>query len=174
MLSVLWNLFFSICCFNKGPEDVPMSREFLSLSLLVYGLASFILALPSQPVGIALLSGLIDTFLLAVLCYFLLYSWRKPERWVQATTALSGTGIIFSAAAIPLFYLLAYIGAEEPVALWLFLLVAILLFWNVAVMAHIMKNALSSSFAVGVLAALFYIGVSTVSINSLIPQQNIL
>jgi hypothetical protein len=37
-----------------------------------------------------------------------------------------------------------------------------------------MRHALSSSFAVGVIAALFYIGVSTVSINSLVPQQNIL
>ena len=174
MLSTLWELFFSICCFSKGPEDVPMSREFLILSLFVYSLASFILALSGQPVEIALLSGLIDSFLLAVLCYFLLYSWRKPERWVQATTALTCTGVIFSVAAIPLFYLLAYIGQEEPVALWLFLLVAILLIWNVAVMAHIMRHALSSSFAVGVIAALFYIGVSTVSINSLVPQQNIL
>jgi hypothetical protein len=174
MLSVLWELFFGICCFNKGPQDVPISREFLSLCLIVYGLASFILALPSQPAEIAVLSGLIDTFLLAVLYYFLLYSWRKSERWMQTIIALSGTGIIFSVAAIPLFYLLDYIGPEDPVALWLFLLVAILLVWNVSVMAHIMRHALSSSFAVGVIAALFYIGVSTVSINSLVPQQNIL
>ena len=172
MISVLWRMFFDICCFRKGPQDLPMSRDILVLTLLVYGFASFLLALPTQSIEIAILSGLIDILLLIILCYILLYLWRKPERWQQATMALSGTGIVFSSAAIPLFFLQANIDQDDPLSLWLLLLVISLLSWNIAVMAHIIRNTLSSSFATGLLASLFYIWVSTVTITSLIPQPS--
>ena len=172
MIGTLWRFFFAICCFRKGPQDLPASREFLFLSLLGYGLGSFLLTLATQSADIAVASGLIDTALLATLCYIVLFFWRKPERWLQATTALYGTGIIFSIAAIPLSYWLARIGNDDPLVLLVFLFVISLLVWNIGVMAHIMRHALSSSFALGVLAALFYVWVITVTITSLFPQPD--
>ena len=170
MIAVLWRFFFAICCFKKAPQDLPASRELLSLCLFGYAISSFLLALSTRSADIAVASGIIDTVLLAVLCYFLLLVWRKTERWVQATTALFGSGILFSIAAMPLSYWLTHIGNNDPLALLLFALVISLLVWNIAVMAHIMRHALSCSFALGVLTALFYVWVITTTITGLFPQ----
>ncbi len=174
MLATLWRSFFAICCFKSGPQDIPVSRELLVMCLLVYALGSFLLALTTQPPQIAMLSGLIETTLLAAITYTFLLIWRLPERWIQTTIAISGTGIIFSIAGIPISYLLAYVGSEDPLALLLFLFVISLLVWNIGVMAHIMRHALSSSFALGVFAALIYVWVITATITSLFPQPGTL
>jgi len=170
-MAALWRLFFDICCFRKGPQDVPASHELLILSLVAYAVGSFLLALTTQTVAVALFSGVIDMGMLAGLCYLLLVLWRYPDRWLQATTALSGTGLIFSIAAIPLSVLLAGMSRNDPMTLVIFLFVISLLVWNIGVIAHIMKHALSSSFALGVLAALFYIWVITAAITTLFPQS---
>jgi len=152
---------------------LPVSRELALLCLLGYAASSFLLTLATQSMQIAILSGLLDALLLVVISYALLLIWRLPQRWLQTTTALSGTGIIFSAAAIPLSYLLANISANNPLALLLFLFVISLLVWNIGVMAHIMRHALSSSFAMGVLVAMFYVWVITATINKLFPPQTL-
>ena len=173
MLASLWKSFFAICCFRNGPQDLPVSREFLTLCVFGYGLSSFLLSLSTQPLQIALLSGLIDATLLVVISYALLLLWRFPERSLQTSIALSGTGIVFNLAAIPVFYLLSYIGNDAPLALLLFLFVISLVVWNIGVMAHIMRHALSSSFALGVLVALTYVLLINATITSLLPQQSI-
>ncbi len=151
---------------------MPASRELAVLCLLGYAASSFLLALATQSTQVAILSGLLDALLLAAISYALLLIWRLPQRWLQTTTALSGTGIIFSVAAMPLSYLLANTGNNNPLALLLFLSVIFLLVWNIAVMAHIMRHALSSSFAMGVLVAMFYVWVITATINNLFPPQS--
>jgi cellulose synthase/poly-beta-1,6-N-acetylglucosamine synthase-like glycosyltransferase len=173
VLSALWKSFFSICCFRSGPQDLPVSGELVFLSLLVYGLSSFVLALSSQPADIAVLSGLIDTVLLAGISYLLLSLWRQSERWLQTTLALSGTGVLFSIAALPFSYMFANSNETDPLVFLLFLFFISLLIWNITVMAHIMRHALSSSFALGVLVALFYVWMITSTITSLFPPQNL-
>lgn len=173
MLAILWNSYFSICCFRKGPQDLPVSREILALSLTAYGFSSFLLALSTQSIDIAVFSGLTDVVLLAVISQIVLACWRLSERWAQTTAALSGTGTIFSILALPFSFLLSSSSNTDPYVLLLFLFVISLLVWNIAVMAHIMRNALSSSFAFGVLVALFYVWVITATITSLFPAQNI-
>jgi len=171
MLITLWRSFFAICCFRSGPQDLPVSRELLALCLSAYAFSSFLLTLSTQPVATAIFSGLIDAALLAVISHGMLWLWRLPERWWQLTTALSGTGVLFSLAAIPLSYLLAFSGNDHPLNLLLVLLVISLLVWNIGVMAHIMRHALSSSFAMGVFIALIYVWVITATINSLLPAN---
>lgn len=143
------------------------------LCLSAYGLSSFLLTLSTQPLQIALLSGLIDATLLVLISYVFLSLWRFPERSLQTSIALSGTGTIFNVGAIPVFYLLGYIGNDAPLALLLFLFVISLVVWNIGVMAHIMRHALSSSFALGVLVALIYVLLINATITSLLPQQSI-
>ena len=173
MLAILWKSYFSICCFKKGPQDLPVSRELLALSLTGYGFSSFLLALSTQNVDIAVLTGLIDAALLAGISQIVMACWRLSERWAQTAAALSGTGTIFSILALPFSYLLANSSNTDPWILYLFLFVISLLVWNIAVMAHIMRHALSSSFALGVLVDLFYVWVITATITSLFPPQNI-
>lgn len=173
MIGTLWRLFFGICCFSKGPQDLPASKEFFVVTLSAYCFASFFQASSMQSVDIAILMGLMDAFILVVLCYFLLYLSRRPERWLQTITALFGAGIVFSIVSIPLSFLIPIIGNNNPVVYWLYLIVIALMVWNVAVMAHIMRHALSSSFALGVLAALLYVWVLYTAVFSFFPPQTV-
>lgn len=173
MLVALLRPFTAICCFRKGPQDLPASPELLSLCLLGYGFSSFLLAVTSQEPDIAIATALIDTLLLALLCYVLLLLRRLPGRWLQATTALSGIGIIFSLAAVPMSFWLANIERDNALLLPVFLIVILLLVWNIAVMAHIMRHALSTSFTLGLLAALSFVWIITATISTVLPQSPI-
>jgi hypothetical protein len=173
VLEIIWKSFFSICCFRSRPQDLPASRDLLVLTLLAYAFSSFLLSLATQAVELAALSGLLDAVLLASITHIVLTLWRLPERWLQTTTALVGTGIIFSLLALPFSWLLANSTDSDPLALLLFLFVISLLLWNIAVMAHIIRHALSSSFALAVLVALFYVWVITAVITSLFPPQSL-
>jgi hypothetical protein len=173
MLVTLWNSFFSICCFKKAPEDLPASRELLVLSLAGYSIGSFLLAISSQSADVAALSGIIDAGLLATITYLLLTLFRLPERWLQTTSALFGTGIIFSLFALPFSHMLASTADTDPFFLVLLLVIISLLLWNISVMAHIMRHALSSSFALGVFMALIYVWVITAAITTMFPPQNL-
>jgi len=46
-----------------------------------------------------------------------------------------------------------------------------LVVWNVAVMAHILRHALSASFPMGVLLAMGYIWLITMGMTAILPGQ---
>lgn len=166
MISALWKIFFEICCLRLKPQDLPATGELLVICMLGYSVSSYFLVLTTQKPDIAILSALVDMCMLVFLTYIVLQFWRLPERWHQVTTALTGTGIIFNLIATPLSFLLAHMNKGDPLLLLVFLFVISLLVWNIAVMAHIMRHALNSSFGLGVLVALLYVWVSTFIISS--------
>ena len=169
MLITLWNLFFGICCFRLKPQDLPPAPELLLICLGAYATSSYFLAITSQTAVVSLLSALVDTAVLSLLTYIVLGFWRVPERWYQVTSALTGTGIIFNLMATPLSFLLATLPKGEPFLLLVFLLVIILLVWNIAVMAHIMRHALNASFSLGILVSIFYVWLITFMLSYLQP-----
>lgn len=166
---VILMAFFDICLFRKRPQDLPTSAAFLLVCLLFYTLSSFVLALLSQSTLNAAAAGVTETVLIMLMTYFFLKLKNMQQRWLQVTTALSGTGIIFSLLAIPVFYWVASSG--ESVHGLLYLLVIILVVWNIAVMAHVMRHSLSVSFTAGVCIALLYIWLIASAINFISPQQ---
>ncbi len=170
MLRILWQSFFGICCFDKRPQDLPASRELWFVVVISYLTSSFFLTLLTQPLDTALISGIIDTTLLALLTFATLRLKGMSERWLQVTTALFGTGFLFSLAAIPLSYLLSSLPQESPLVFLVFLFVISLLLWNIGVMAHILKHALSSSMPLGVMLALTYVCVITTVVTSFFPE----
>ena len=170
MFRILWQSFFAICCFEKKPQDLPASQELCLVTIFSYLLSSFFLTLITQPAGTALISGIIDTTLLAILTAATLGLKGLSARWLQVSSALFGTGFLFSIAAIPLSYLLAALPQESPLIFLVFLFVISLLLWNIGVMAHILKHALSSSMPLGVMLALTYVCVITMTVTSLFPE----
>ena len=57
---VLFLTFFDICRLIKRPQDIPESKNLLTLCLVIYGLLSILLATLSQPADAAVLSGVIE------------------------------------------------------------------------------------------------------------------
>ena len=163
--------WFDICLLRRGPQDLPVSGFFLGLSLGCYALVSLLVASPSFGVADAALLAVVDTAMLAGFVVVLLYLQSKTERINQTLSALAGSGSLMGLFALPL-VLLVDPGqpAEQVPALlggvWLSLLI-----WNLFVMGHIMRHALSSSFAIGLGAAVLYALVSMQIVATLVPQQ---
>ena len=167
----IFRAYFSICTFRRGPQDLPTAAVFLVLSLTLYGLASAALVLPARAAATAMLAGAAETGLLLLITWGLLRLRGVPARFRQTGTALTGSGFLFSMAALPLFYLRSAYGSDAAMILVVGLLVLALVVWNVAVMAHILRHALSASFAMGVLLAMGYIWVITTVMTLITPES---
>lgn len=168
MLLTLSRPFFEICCFSRGPQDLPASRTLLVLAIAGYLLANAALFSLTELPGAALAAAAAETGLMALFIYPAVALRGVPGRWLQTTTAMAGTGVLFSIAAIPL------VAGKLPersgaVAEILDLCVVLLVAWNVAVTAHIFRHALSASFVVGLLVAILYFWAVALAMIGLLP-----
>lgn len=163
-MTQLIQIFWEICLLRKGPQDLPASHVLLGLSLVAYGTVSVVIAhtiLAKLPM--AILAAAVDTFLLAILSRVLLWARLLSNRWNQTCTALAGTGCIFEIALWPINVWQHAIGNTEPTFSLPLVLVLTVLVWNVAVIAHILRHALSTSLFNGALLAVVYT-YSTISV----------
>jgi len=170
---VIFRAFLDICLLKKRPQDLPASIEFLVICLLSYTTASILLAIPTLTIINAVIAGCIETALIMLITYLLLLLKSNKERWLQTTTALSGTGAMFGILALPLFYWVAYTANAKSDQASVNLLVILLVIWNIAVMAHILRHALTVSFTTGVLVSLVYLYSVIYIIAIVTPQQAI-
>ena len=158
---VLFMAFFDICRLRKGPQDIPASKNLLTLCLFFYGLLSVLLVMLSESFERAILAGLLEVILIIAFTMALLQIRSKTERWVQTVTSLSGTGIILSLIALPIYILLSIDGSTDanssPAYGLGLLILAGLACWNVVIMAHILRHALEVSIMSGIIFAIVYI-----------------
>ena len=143
-------LFFDICLLRANAENVPASRVLLIMSVLAY----FVLSL-----GITFIEGNLSKIVAVILVGFILVIalaqvglWIRSSmnRSVQTITALAGTGTIFCILTWPL----VLMGEQWIFARYLLLLIFI---WDIVVVGHILRNALSLSFWAGIGISIFYI-----------------
>ncbi len=156
----LLNVFVNICLLRAGPQDVPAASVVLALATGAYVGIGILVALASYPLIQALLLSALDTLLLAVIAQLGL-RWRgHAQRFQQTFSALTGSGALLSLVSWPFMLILLRLPEGAADAALPSLLIVLLMFWNIAVIAHILRRALSSSYAVGVLLALLYAIVS--------------
>jgi hypothetical protein len=170
-MSRLILFWFDICLLRAGPQDLPASRELLGLSMASYTLASFLLSLPGYPLVAAGQLALMDASLVVVFAATVLYLTGKMARLAQTLTALFGTGTLLGLIALPVIQLLA--SGQEAVqpsllagVLWL-----LLFGWNILVVAHIMRHALSVNLPAATGIAILYTLVAMQIINVLFPMS---
>jgi hypothetical protein len=163
--------WFDICRLRAGPQDLPASGFLLGLSLCCYALVSFLVASPSSGIMGAVQLATVDTGMLVVFATSILYLQSKTERINQTLSALAGSGSLMGMLALPLVLLVDPGQPADQLSALLTGLWLLLLIWNLLVMAHIMRHALSASFAVGLGAAVLYALVSMQIVVTLFPQQ---
>lgn len=148
----LLKLFWNICLFRQGPEDIPASTFLLRLIIVFYLIANGIILL-LQSEGQTLLVQL-PVQLILVMTFFwgLLYFYHKRERYPQTICAVLGCDIIISLCALPP---LVWIITTHSQGLPNFILLGIMA-WQLAVMGHILQRAISQPFYFGVGLALVY------------------
>jgi hypothetical protein len=163
--------WFEICLLRRAPQELPASAYLLGLSLCCYGLVSVLVSSQSYPFSKALLLAAVDLGLLVLFVWSLLYLQRKPARINQTLSALAGTGSLMGVIALPLLLAIGPETVAEPVPAPLLSLWLLLLLWNLFVMAHIIRHALSSSFAIGFGISLLYALLNMQVIATLFSSQ---
>jgi len=158
-----------ICLLRRGPQDLPASAFLLYLALVAHTVSGFLLSVGNHPPGAAVMAGVTDTALLALLTLSLLYMNGQGARVPQTLSALAGSGTLIDVLALAPTYWLA--GAQAgnddravPVVLLLLLVV-----WSLVVMGHVLRHALSTRLFVGVVVAVVYYGIAVSVQDALFP-----
>lgn len=169
--------FYDICLLRAGPQDLPTSNFLLLLTLLVYITMGMLLSSLNLSWWPSLLLVAVDSAILGGIAFLMLWIRHFPERFVQVFSALLGTGAFFELLALPLlFWQQQTIGTFQAAAgdngLGVFISALVLwlcLFWNLIVIGHILRHALSTMMPVGVGLAVAYMFIS-ISISQRLTQ----
>lgn len=146
-------LFVDICLFKRGPQDVPASWFLFGLVLIAYLIVGELLLMVESDWLEAGMQALTEAGLLLIFCWVILYFTGKTPRFLQTTIALLGTDAIIST---PGALLLQWWVAHPEMRLFQTALFALML-WHIAVLAHILRHALSRPLVYGAALALLYI-----------------
>lgn len=165
--------YYRICLFRGEPRDMPAATAFLVFSAGLYTLAGGILVLVYQSLPAAIFSALLETVLLLALTWLLLATFGLRSRFNQTASALTGSGFLFSLFSLPLFLLRPWEGnaGGSPLLALVSLALLFLFGWNIAVIGHILRHALSTRFAAGILLAIGYVWLITAVLSFLIPDS---
>lgn len=169
LLTTLFRVFLDICLFRKAPQDLPASGSLLLVTLLASAAGSLILARSSLSWSGAAQSALAETVFMTGAIYLMLKLQNRPARWLQTVTAVAGTNVVLVIISLPLLLWLLSAQAGEFDATLPALLFLGLIVWNVMILGHIFRHALSTYLPLGVLVALGYYSLSIVLLNWLVP-----
>ena len=165
---VLWKLM-EICLLRAGPQQLPAAPQFLALMLIGYFLVGLLISRLSFDLGAAAAVSLLDVLLMAAFTQLALRIVAKPERFTQTLAALAGTGQLLSLLALPLIQRLYAAQAAGDTAAGSALAWLALLIWNLLVLGHILRHALSVSLMTGVGVAVLYSLASVMIVRVVFP-----
>jgi hypothetical protein len=153
----LIKLFWDICAVKAAPQDLPASSFLLVLAVLAYFVTGAVVAAFQWPLSQAVLAAFLDTVFLTVLSRVLLWARMLSGRFVQTLTALAGSGAVMTVIALPLVMWQSFVGVTDANAptlpSWLLM---IWMIWNVVVVGHILRHALSTVLPLGIGLAAVY------------------
>jgi len=154
VLQTFWQLLF----LKNTPETIPYSRYLLGVTLALHLLLGLGLGSIGQPIATALASAVVGTALLVGSSYLLLMLHGMRNRFVQAATAAAGCEILLGVLTLPIDIWL--FPADKANAQLVLLLWLMLMGWNVAVIAHIWRHAVTVPKWQSFLYAIAYVIVS--------------
>lgn len=156
-MTALIKLFLDICFFKANPQDIPASRFLATGAVILYAALSLLISIIELPPGNAILSAFTDTAILVALGGVSLWIIGKQERSSQTITALAGTGVILQLIAWPVLFWLS--GFDDPNSGYLAFPrwgLLLLVLWNVMIIAHILRHALSVALPIAIGISVLY------------------
>lgn len=166
-MRALLQIWLDICLLRATPQQVPASPYLLALAFGLYLLMDMLVALPGASWPTALALTLVDSAVLVLLTLLLLQVTGKRARLNQTLSAMAGTGALLGLLAVPLVITVQ----QQPTPPMAALLWLGLLFWNLAVRAHILRHALAAPFGVGLALSALYALVVLSLIKLWFPAQ---
>lgn len=156
-------LFLQIILLNRGPQDVPFSRSLFRFSIGLYFLTGLASQLTVDSLYVALASMLLDVTLLLVYARALLAGFGKAARFNQMGSCLLLVGSLFQLVDWPLLNYLQQAEAADTRAPMVSLLLLLLMSWNLAVYAHIIRHSLDVRMPVAFVLTLMYVVMAILS-----------
>lgn len=173
-LKVLFFAFYEMCRLKKRPQDIPASKNLLTICVLFYSGLSIFIADLYQETELAVLSSIIELGLILLFSWALLQASGKAVRWLQTATALIGTNLIINILALPAYVLVSFkdlneLGSSSGPQSFGLLVLAALACWNIVIMAHILRHAIETHFAIALFLAITYIWIAFSFTASVMP-----
>ena len=149
-------LFWDLCLFRKGPQDVPHHLNLLALFLCLDVVLEFAyLAIIDNASFIV--HFMVRIALLLFLSWLVLLIAKKTDRWLQTVTAIIGVDVLLNVVSFISQRMWMFSSAELNSGvlstLFMFLLISIAI-WQWFINANIFRQALHVSYALGVFIAL--------------------
>lgn len=165
----LIRLFWEICLLRKGPQDVPSAVVLFWLLFLIGFVVDVFMAVNFVDFQPALFLVLANILVLFGMVISLLAMFRYKNRIIQTLTTLIGAGLVFSFLRMPLLF----VFKSYPDSAGIFGIMEIfLLIWNLLVVAHILRHALSTELFVAGMLSFGYFMVSYQLVDYFIPQAS--
>ena len=168
-MQALVKAIWDIALWRRGPRDLPPSRGLLAVTALLYTASSAVQSLLIDGPALALARGLADLGFTAAAFWLCLAIGRRGHRLPQTLIAVFGTGTLLALPMIAIFLLAEALGPDGPVAGAVKLLLLPLLVWGIAVLAHIVRQALEAPLVTGVAVSTTYYLVGYLFIERLLP-----
>lgn len=147
----LLRLFTQIALLRRGPQDVPASRLLLALTVLGYFIVNFAVSLVLPPIpGPWPLHLVVDVLFMLAWFAVLLRVAKRPERYLQTTTAVFGYQAVLSPLWIASGWVLQHFAEDGVWQLPATIVALALVVWMVAAGGHVLKSALEWSMPAGV------------------------
>jgi hypothetical protein len=168
-MTAIIRAFVSMCLLRMAPQQLPASVPLLGTVLAIDLVLSPFAMQYTYALPVAVMVVITDLVFLATFLNLALSLKRLRGRLVQTLTAIEGTDIVIMLVAwLPShwFYSLKQAGASTllPALLLFFLMI-----WNVVVISHILRHALSTSMPAATTLALGYVILSAYIVSALFP-----
>jgi len=163
----LFNYFLDVCLLRRGPQDLAASTPlffivaFISVVVGAVGVSS-VIAWPSS-----IAASMLDAVIVMVLLRLVLLIQKRSARFIQAATAIFGSGAILGLIALPLQMVVGEEVKEGAVGPLLSTAYLALLVWVQVVIGHVLRHTLNVSLALGIGLALTYSILSGIVIQAL-------
>lgn len=132
---------------RAGPQDLPASSALTLGAVILYlAINLFLLDVPGAPFFAGFIQSVVACAVLAAYTHALLKLKHWPERFGQTYSGLLLTGSVFTLVALrPMAEIAPYMNGKHTPPALLTLGITAILFWRLAVVAHVYRNALEIS-----------------------------
>ncbi|MBN2887262.1 MAG: hypothetical protein JXM75_11210 [Chromatiaceae bacterium] len=156
-MQALIRFFIELCALRRAPQQLPASEALFAVVLaadLVAGLLVGLMA--GQGPGTSLLQGLAEIALMLGALQLALRIFKHPRRFLQAATALLGSGALIGLLAlIPLSMNPTGSATTDLAALGAVLFLALVV-WSLVVTGHILRHTFELTLGQGVAIAVAF------------------
>ena len=166
-LLTLIQLFFRVATFRTPPQDLPSSEVVLLVSIAFSLLAGLLRYAVAGYEYYSIVRVFLELLIPGMLIFILLKFFKLSGRFNQSFAAVCGSGAIIYLFALPV--LPAFFDTDSSQhQLSVFIIIAIDL-WSVAVLAYILKHAVSVGFATGISLAVVLVILTLMLVESFSP-----